>query len=252
MRATHFARPLEYRLEIPQDRIAQGGLLQGTLAVVNRDTSALTGLRLELALGHGVFKEVKEQGGRAVAVLERHTLAEDFALQPGEQRTAAWSLPLRMDCPATTTESGTFLLYGSKLDDPASRGLIDVPVALAAPLEAVITTLENHFAFDCRGRRYSDGFMEVRFKPPGTYPTLEEFLVAMRIGEDGLDLNFRCKLKGFQRGSKPGLRNRSTELSRTLPSREYLTPNGQPNREAYRRVFQEVLQEVTPSIVPQP
>jgi sporulation-control protein spo0M len=247
MRAFHFARPFEYRLEIPNDDAMQGSLLQGTLTLVSQDTQRRTGLHLELGLAAGAFKPVKEQGVSAREFLERHVLADDFAIEPQGKKSVPWSLSLRMDCPITTKDSGMFLLYGENLDDAAKRGVIDLPVKLAPPLETFIATVENHFAFEARGRRYSDGFTHVRFKPPATYPTLEEIVVAMRIGEEGLQLQFAAKARGLARGPKSGVRSRSMELERHLPAREYLLANGQPNRELYRKVIQDVLSEVTPA-----
>jgi hypothetical protein len=138
-------------------------------------------------------------------LLERHTLAQDLALEPGKEQKVPWQVALRLDCPVTTKESGLFLLYGANLDDPGARGVIDLPVALAPPLESFITTLENHFAFEARTRRFEAGFTHVKFKPPSKYPTLEEMVVAMRIGEDGLHLRFDCKRKGLGRGPKSNI-----------------------------------------------
>lgn len=248
MRAFHFARPFEYRLEIPNEDIAQGTLVQGTLSIVSQDLQPRSGLRLELGLAHGAFKAVKEQGVPAMEMLERHTLAQDLALQPKESKTIPWSLSLRLDCPIRTKDSGLFLIYGENLDDPAKRGVIDLPVTLAQPLEVFITTVENHFAFEARARRFGEGFTHVRFKPSAKYPTLDEFNVAMRIGEEGLQLHFSAKTKGLARGPKSGVRSRKLALERSFPAREYLLGNGQPNRELFRRVMQDVLAEVTPAV----
>jgi hypothetical protein len=146
MRAVHFARPFEYRLEISQERVSQGAPLKGTLAIVNRDTKPQSSLRLQLALAHGTFRQVKDRGGAALSIIERQTLAEKLDLAPSQEHKASWTIDIRADCPATTKESGPFLLYGTNLDDPGGRGMIDLPVELAASLEALISTVENHFA----------------------------------------------------------------------------------------------------------
>lgn len=252
MRAVHFARPFEYRLDIPQERVSQGAPLKGTLAIVNRDTKPQTRLCLQLALAHGTFRQVKDKGGAALAILERHTLAENLDLAAGQEHRAPWTLAIQSDCPATTNESGPFLLYGTNLDDPAGRGMIDLPVELAASLEALISTVENHFAFEARTRKNQDGFVEVMFKPPGTYPTLQEFSIAMRVTGADLNLRFRCKLKGFQRGAKAGVTSRKTEVDRTLAGRDYMVSADMPNRERYRQVVEEALREMTPAILTAP
>ncbi len=249
MRAVHFARPFEYRLEIPQEHVSQGRPLTGTLAIVNRDAKPQVGLTLQLALGYSTFRQVKDKGGAALTLLERHTLAENLTLAPGQDRTAPWTIQIQPDCPTTTKESGMFLLYGTNLDDPAGRGMIDLQVELAQPLEALITTVENHFAFEARSRKNQDGFVEVQFKPPGTYPTLQEFSIAMRVTGEDLNLRFRCKLKGFQRGPKPGVATRKTEVDRTLSGRDFMVSASMPNRERYRQVVQEALEEMTPAIL---
>lgn len=247
MRAFHFAKPFEYRLEIPDDNVTQGSLLQGTLTLVSQDAQPRGGLRLELGLAHGAFKPVKEQGVAAMEFMERHTLVEDFSIDPRAKKEVPWQISLRMDCPITTKDSGMFLIYGENLDDMAKRGVIDLPVNLAAPLETFITTVENHFAFEARARRYDDGFTHVKFKPPTTYPTLDEFNIAMRIGEEGLQLQFSAKAKGLSRGPKAGgVQKRNLETQRSYPARDYLTTAGQPNRDLFRKVMTEVLAEVTP------
>jgi hypothetical protein len=246
MKALHFARPFEYRLDIPQDRITQGSLVRGTLTVVNRDSVARTGLRLALALAQGGFGEIKAKGVEGLDVIEKHPLAEDFALAPGAERTEPWSVTLRQDCWATGKDGGMFLIYGGNLEAAAERGFIDVPVGLAPPIETFIQTVENHFAFEARSRKHSGGYAQVRFKPPAKYPTLEEFSAALRIGEDGLSLRFACKTKGLARGKDTGIRTRKLEAERHLAAGEYLTAAGLPNRDLYRRVIHEVLEEMTP------
>jgi len=248
MRAVHFARPFEYRLDIPQELVAQGVTLSGTLCIVNRDSSPHGDLSLALALGYGTFRGVKDKGGAALTILERRTLAERLMLAAGQEHKEAWSLPIRADCPTTTKESGPFLLYGTNLDDPAARGMIDLPVTLAPALEALIATVENHFAFEARTRRNAAGFVEVQFKPPLTYPTLQEFSIAMQVNGGDLNLRFRCKLKGFRRGAKAGVTSRHTELERTLAGQDFMISATMPNRERYRQVVQEALQEMTPAI----
>jgi sporulation-control protein spo0M len=247
MKALHFAKPLEYRLDIPQDDARQGDLLRGTVTVVNRGTQPRTDLRLELGLAYGNFKKVKDKGVEAMEFLERHLLTPEFALAPGEQRSAGWELPLRMDGPITTKDGGPFLIYGGNLDDPGARGVIDLRVDVAPAVAAFIATLETRFAFEERTRGYGDGFTTVKLKPPSTYPTLAEFYVSLRIGEEGLQLRFRCKLKRFGRGAKAGLGSRQEVIERTFHSREYQLGNGQPNRELYRKAIQEALSEVLPS-----
>ncbi|HUJ73891.1 MAG TPA: hypothetical protein VL359_03495 [bacterium] len=252
MRAIHFAKPFEYRLEVQAEHVSQGMALQGSLALVNRDSMTHHDMALQLALGHGTYRLVKEKGADSIEVLERHNLAQALTLEPGQEHKVAWTIPLQFDCPATTKDSSPFLIYGSDLADASRRGVIDLHVELAAPLQALVATLENRFAFEARSQHYDAGFMEVHLKPPGTYPTLEEFIMAMRIGEDGLELIFRCKLKGFQRGAKAGVTARRVEVARTVPVRDYLLGNGQPNRELYRQVLQGVLQEVTPAALTKP
>jgi hypothetical protein len=249
MRAVHFARPFEFRLDITQDRVFQGTTLSGTLCIANRDSRPHSGLSLLLALGHGTFRSVKDKGGAALTILDQQTLAERLSLAAAQEHKAPWNLPIRSDCPTTTKESGPFLLYGINLEDPAGRGMIDLPVTLAPSLEALIATVENHFAFEARSRRNTQGFVEVQFKPPGTYPTLQEFSIAMQISGQDLNLRFRCKLKGFQRGAKAGVTTRRTEVDRTLSGRDFMVSPTMPNREQYRQVIQEALQEMTPAIL---
>jgi sporulation-control protein spo0M len=249
MRAVHFARPFEYRLDIPQERVSQGLPLAGTLSIVNRDGKPQSDLSLQLALGHGTFRMVKDKGGAALTLLERMTLIEKLTLAPGQEHKAPWKLQIQPDCPVTTKESGPFLLYGTNLDDTAGRGMIDLPVELSASLEVLIATVENHFAFEARSRKNQDGFMEVIFKPPGRYPTLQEFSIAMKVTGEDLNLRFRCKLKGFQRGPKAGVTTRKTEIDRTLTGRDFMVSAVLPNRERYRQVVQEALAEMTPAIL---
>jgi sporulation-control protein spo0M len=249
MRAVHFARPFEYRLDIAQDKISQGMPLSGSLTIVNRDAKPCTGVTVQLALGHATFRQVKDKGGAALTMLDRLTLAESLTLAPGQEHKAIWTLQIRTDCPTTTKESGPFLLYGTNLDDSAGRGMIDIPVTLAPALEALIATVENHFAFEARTRKNTDGFIEVQFKPPGTYPTLQEFSVAMQVSGPDLNLRFSCKLKGFQRGPKAGVVSRRTELERTLAGTEFMVSPTMPNRERYKQIVLEALQEMTPALI---
>jgi hypothetical protein len=241
-----FAKPLEYRVEIPGERFVQGQAIAGTLTAVNRDSDPRGGLSLEVGLAFGVFKELKKSGAAALAILERQTLAEGVELEPGDEKTLPWRFALALDAPVKTSESGPFLLYGGRLEVGGERGQIDLPVELAPPLETFITTLENLFAFEARGRRFAEGFLEVRFKPPASYPTLEEMVVAMRLDDHDAHLRFRGRLKALRRGEGGGVGIRKTALDRTVPRAEFLLNNEQPNRAVFKNLLAEVLAEFAP------
>lgn len=244
MRGLYFAKPLEYRLEVPGNEFVQGTPLRGTLIVTNRDTKALSGLSLNVGLAYGVVKTLKAEGASALRILERTTLAEDFALNPGEERRAEWELPLHPMAPIQSKEASPFLLYGGNLEAPESRGQIDLPVQLAPPLRAFLTTLENHFAFELRGCHCEDGILEGRFKPPASYPTLEELTVLIGLEPESVRIEFQGRGKGFKLGAEGGLQTKKRAGVRSVPTAQFLPPGRPPNRALYRSLVDEMLPEI--------
>ena len=248
MKGFFFAKPLEYRIETPAEELLQGQSFQGTLQGVNRGGAEESPLVLEVGLAYGDLKRIKQNEPDAFDLLERHKLAEDIALAPNEGRKAAWELTLASDCPITSSVGCLFLLYGGNLDEPGRWGRIDLSVDLMPELQTFITTLENHFAFEAKSKRYQEGFTEVRFKPPGSYPTLEELSVLMRVREkESMALKFLFTLKGFSRSGDKKLIRRKLEVERTLGKGEFLLPGGQPNRPHFRELVGAVLEEVVPT-----
>ena len=181
MKGFFFAKPLEYRMETPAEELVQGQSFQGTLQVVNRGGTEEKPLVLEVGLAYGDLKRIKQNEPDAFNLLERHELAEGLTLAPNEEHKAEWEFALASDCPITSSVGCLFLLYGGNLDEPGRWSRIDLRVDLGPELQTFITTLENHFAFEAKSKHYQEGFTEVRFKPPSTYPTLEELSVLMRV-----------------------------------------------------------------------
>ncbi len=248
MKALHFAKPLEYRLETPAEELLQGQSFAGRLAVTNRGAEARSGLDVEIALAYGQFKSIKTRGARAFEIVRQHRLAEALQLAPGDSRSADWAFELARDCPITTSEGGLFLLYGSGLGTEEGWGRIDLQVRLHPVLETLITTIENQFHFEARTRRNSDGMVEVKFKPPPSYASLEEFYVRMRMLPEQLALVFRFKIKALARGGAKGVKQRTEDLERSLSPAEYLIGNTHPNRAALREVVASALGEALPTL----
>lgn len=246
MKAMCFSKPLEYRVEIPREEMRQAEPVEGRLIVTNRDAAALSGLTFAVGLAQGDFKDVKAGKPDALDLLEQRILAEGVALKPGELAEYAFRFDLPPDFPVKTKDSGPFLLYGGNLETPASRGIIDLPVAPLAALESFIAALENNFSFKIRGLKFSKGFLEARYKAPGNYPTVEELVAALRLDDQAATLRFRVRLQTLARGAAGGLKPRKREIERIVPRGEFLTPGGHPNRPLFRQVWQEVLDELTP------
>ena len=90
---------------------------------------------------------------------------------------------------------------------------------------------------------------EVKFKPPGTYPTLQEFWVCIRLAEPEATLRFVARLKSFVRGAGGGVKTRKSELERKVPISQFMPHGGMPNRALYREILAEVLEELTPTLL---
>ena len=244
MRGLYFAKPLEYRLEVPRDTFVQGEPLRGTLSVTNRDSKAHSKLALHIGLAYGNFKEIKSEGVKALQVLERVTLAENFSLKPDQDKQVEWELPMGLGAPIQSKEGGPFLLYGGDLDKPESRGQIDLPVQLAPPLAAFLTTIENHFAFELRGSRCVDGLLEGRFKPPSSYPTLDELTVELRVDAKAVNVEFLGRGKGLKRGEEGGVAPKQRTAKKSVPVEQFLPRSGLPNRALYRALVDELLPSI--------
>lgn len=244
MRGLYFAKPLEYRLEVEGDQFVQGQPLRGTVSVTNRDGSAHSKLSLNLGLAYGEIKALKTDGVASLKILERVTLAEGFSLKPDEERREAWELPLDLMAPIQSKDASPFLLYGGDLDTREARGQIDLPVKLAPPLEAFLTTLENHFAFELRGSHCEDGVLEGRFKPPASYPTVEELSVLISLEPKAVRVEFKARGRAIAPGAKGGLKPRKRGGVRSVPAEQFLPQSRPPNRALYRSLVEEMLPEV--------
>jgi sporulation-control protein spo0M len=246
MKGLHFARPFEYRLETAQENILQGQAIAGTLTVVNRDATGQGPLDLEIALAYGEFKEVKGSGAQAFSFSERLVLARSLRIGPGQSHQASWQFKLALDCPVTSRYGSLFLLYGGDLSTPGGWGRIDLPVGLAPPLQVLVALIENSFAFIEKGRRHTEGYTELKLKPPASYAALEELLLAVRLNAEGLALRFRGKVKGLARGAAGGVRSRWVDHERVLPLEQVLVKEGQPDRQLLRSTFEDAIREITP------
>ena len=250
MKALHFAKPLEFRLETPAEELVQGEAFNGTLAVTNRGGEPARELALDIALAYGQFRSVKAGGAAAFDSVTRHRLVDALELAAGATQSAPWAFTLAVDCPITTRDGALFLLYGGNLDAPEGWGRIDLHVRLHPVLETLITTIENQFHFEATLRKNVGGMVEIKFKPPQSYPKLQELLVRMRQHEGELALLFRFKLKSLARGGPKGVDSYWTNLPRSLPASAYLIGNIHPNRSALRDVVASALREALPTVFP--
>lgn len=244
MKGLHFAKPLEYRVEIPGDEFVQGKPLLGRMSVINRDSKAHKGLSLEIGLAYGDFKELKESGKAALKILDRTQLAKGFSLKPGEEKQVEWEFPLGSDAPIQSSDGGPFLLYGGNLDSTQGRGQLDLPVQLSPPLAAFITTLENHFAFESRGCKCEKGVVTVRLKPPGSYPTLDELFVSFKLDAKSVHLGFTGRGKGIKRTEGGGLEIKQNKTRKKVALNQFILHNAMPNRALYRDLISTMLPNI--------
>ena len=247
MRALHFAKPLEYRLETPAEQLSQGDPLAGELIVTNRGEGPLADGVLEIALAYGRIKDLKAGEQDAFETVTRHRLAEGLAMAPGDSHRAGWEFTLARDCPISTKEGTLFLLYGGDLEQPEGWGRIDLQVALHPVLETLVGTIETQFHFEARGRKNVADAVEVRFKPPASYPTMKEFVARVALRGDELDVTFRAALKALARGGAKGVRTRSEQTQRTLPPGDFLIGGAHPDRAAMKALIGEALGELLPN-----
>jgi hypothetical protein len=246
MKALYFAKPLEFRLDTPAESLLQGETFTGDFHAVNRGDAAIGALDLSVALAYAEFKQVKGDPAGAFALHERRELGSGVTLEPGAAFHAPWRFTLPLDCPITSKSGALFLLYGS----PGAFGMLDLKVSLAPVLETFIATIENLFSFEATGRKYSQGFTEVRLKPPRSYPSLEKFQILMRYREpQGMELVYQARVKGFDREGKAGLKSRHLSLERTLPPEQALPGGKLPNRALFRQTFAETLAEIVPTFL---
>ncbi len=244
MKGLHFAKPLEYRVEIPGDEFVQGKPILGRMSVTNRDSKAHKGLSLEIGLAYGDFKELKESGGASLKILERAQLAQGFSLKPGEEKQVEWEFPLGRDAPIRSSDGGPFLLYGGNLDSTRERGQLDLPVELSPPLATFITTLENHFAFESRGCKSEKGVVTVRLKPPGSYPALDELSVSFKLDEKSVHLVFTGRGKRLRRGVDGGVEIKQNKTKKKVALNQFILHNTMPNRALYRDLISTMLPNI--------
>ncbi|MEE8395792.1 MAG: hypothetical protein V3S29_07030 [bacterium] len=247
MKGFFFSKPLEYRLETAAETLVQGEDFQGTLSVANRGGETLGRLALQLGLAYGNFKKIKANEADAYQPVLSQQVGKKFSLQAGAEHRAEWAIALPPDCPITSTEGALFLIYGGNLEQPGAWSKIDLRVGLATVLETFVTTMENHFAFAATTRKHDGGYTEVRFKPPTSYPTMEEMGVRMRLREkEGMELRFQCRLRKFDRNQPGAVTTAAAEWERSYPQKDYELYNGQPNRELYKTAIAEALAEIAP------
>jgi sporulation-control protein spo0M len=250
MKGLYFAKPIEYRLETEADQLVQGERIQGSMAAINRGANEEKKLRMEVGLAYGDFKKIKDSEPGALVLIERKSLGKQFSLKPGDDSSAEWELKLPPDCPVTSKDGSLFLLYGGNVEDSAARSKIDLQVKLAPVLEKFITSIENHFAFAAKSRGHENGFTEVKFKPPSSYPTLDELRVLMRLdAKETMELEFYCRTRGFDRSPGKGLKSKVVKIEQKYSRKEYLLHNSQPNRELFKAAMEAVLAKATPGKV---
>ena len=250
MKGLFFAKPIEFRVETPADLLMQGDAFGGSMVMANRGAEAQKKLRMEIGLAYGDFRKIKENEEDGLTLIDQRIFGKRITLEPGQERKQDWEFTLGVDCPISSKEGTLFLLYGHDLSEGSARSKIDLRVQLSPVLETLVSSIENHFAFTAKSRAHEDGFTEVKFKPPASYPTLEEMAVLMRLhSENGLELCFRCRVKKFDRSSSKGVTTKTVEIKQAYPREKYLIYNTRPNRSLFKTIVEEVLATATPGKV---
>lgn len=252
MKAMHFAKPLEYRVELPGDEFIQGVTLEGSLSVTNRDKVAIKGLKLEIGLAYGDFKEMKDSGAGVLSILQRIELAKGINLKPQEEKRVEFQLPLAPTTPIQSKTGGPFLLYGGNIETPQTRGHVDLPIELSPSFAGFLSTLENHFAFETKASESLEGVIEARLKPPGSYPTLEELTVTFRPGSKDVEVEFYGKGRGLKRGADGGLTTKNTHTKMKVPNTQFSMSKNMPNRALYREMISDMLPEIAVRVEKKP
>ncbi len=241
MKGVFFQKESEWRLEAPGIEWQQGGVLSGSLEVVNKGREPVAA-KVILALAN--LKKVKQKEAKAFEVLAEANLT-DQNVAPGSAKTFNWTFELGKNIAISDKAQSLYLLCGEGALE--EMGQLPVTVRPHPHLQVLYGLLETTFRFVLKGQKSSKGWVEAKLKPSTAkrFTSLDQLVLYSRFEDETLVLKYVFHLRQLSAtASSLGVSKEKFEFEQRLEERTYLFPGGIVNHQPLEAAMEEAFAAV--------
>jgi hypothetical protein len=246
MRGIYIQKPLEFRVEVPGDRIAQGSPVTCTLSVKNHGETPFSCHDLVLRLALADLKKIKSKAPDARAMLGEAQLERGATIAPGESVSFSWEFLGDKNFPISDKSQSPYLIFGNATEG-AALGQQPISVVMHPHYRALFDTFETVFSFINKGESWKDGRTSVKYKAPDIrkLSLVDEMAVSVRFVDDSLEVFYSFKVKKFEAGAQSlNVKRGKAEVTQVWPPSQYLFGDGFIRQEFVDRSIEEALSTV--------
>jgi len=251
VKGTLFQRPLELKLNIEGENWRQGAVVSGVLTFKNhgQDPLPLAGFGVCLAQGH--LKSVRLNAANAFRVLSFVPAELKDSLEPHQEISVPWTLPLDGDCAISDATSSLFVLYG-RGQDPAQLGALQLLIEPAEIIDEIVKTLGIIFRFSVKTRKAGKDGVEIKFTPPDapSFRMLEQLVLSFRVDAGAIHLKYVFQVKKIEATAASfDISKAKKEFEQTLQVADLRLPSGRPNYGFMESALREVVSHVDTKVI---
>lgn len=250
MRGVFLHQQLEFRLEVANEGLKQGDLVQGTFSVKNHGSEPSKPSTLSLWLCTGDAKKVKAKTENPFTSIVSAEIEHSIELAPHATHTQSWSIKLDKNCPITDRDRSPYLLYGdNSFDSPFALGQLLLSVSPHPHIKAVIDTMESVFNCTNRGLTSKEGCVVAKLRTPDSrrLSLVEELNLSFTFHEHTLNVGYQFKVKRFDTTTPTGvdIKKGKVFISQSWQASDYLFGDDFIHQEFVERSIGEALEAVS-------
>ena len=245
MKATLFAKPLEYNLNVTGESWKQGEKVNGHITILNHNPEAVSIGNFSTFLAFGDLKKMKAKKDNAFKYINEFTHEENLEIAAKSELSFDFNFELNSDCQITIKSASLYIISGNKESIHESIQL-QLHVEPISAISSYIEILENFYRFKVKGLKSKDEYIEATVNTPDTKALsgVQKCKLLMRLKDKNLELKYSYKLKQlcYESGSIE-TKDVDLDVEQTLLPRQY-DMYGSPNQDGIRKSIEEMLLKV--------
>lgn len=238
MKATFFAKPLEYNLTIDGEAWTQGSKITGKLTLTNHGSEALENKNIGCHLCLCSSKKFKAQDPKSITVIESLMLAPN-------QSELSFEFQLANDCPITDITGSLYILCGD-MTKPFEGGFLELKITPMAPIMYFVQAFELFYRFQIKAFKNKKGFLEAALNAPDAkeWTRIQKMSMQLRMNEKDLEVKFSIAIKSLSFEAGPSkTKDEKKEITKVLTPKQYEL-YGSANQDEIKKVLEEVISEI--------
>ena len=247
MECVIFQAALELGVEIKGENWFPGDTLHGVFKIINGTNEAFSLANIEMRIGHGNIKKVKDNPVQAIKTLSPISLESDKTIAAGEACSIDWSFTLPDTAPITDKASSLFVHFFDSTQCE-KNGLLQLAVEPRPYVSEFLRLFDHFFRFHIKDKKQKQDWIEVKMEPPKSkdFAGVEKLMLKIKNEKEILELHYAFTLKklDYVKGGEVSMQKKPLDLKYALSGSEFLMGKDMVDQDKVIAHLSSVLNEV--------